>query len=116
VHPLPCKLINPTVLPYLTGGYSRAYYSHLDFNFANAGGGFSGIESSSFTSNGWFIGRGLETNIYSKWFLKGEFRCASYGEQSVAIKGNVASIAIQNVKMSFNSVVPTFRATLLYKL
>lgn len=110
------KLISPTILPYLAGGYSRAYFDNMNYNLAIAGGGFSGLSSPSFTTSGWFLGAGLEVNLFCNWFLKGEYRYANYNSKSVAINGTVAGIPLTaNTQLPFHPTVQTFQAVVTYK-
>ena len=109
-------LINPTVLPYLIGAYSQARYSNVNLNFANAGGVFSGLTTPAFISNGWFLGGGMEAKLNAHFSLRGEYRWASYGTQTLPFNGAVAGVAIGgSATQPFNSTIQTFRAVVAYK-
>jgi outer membrane immunogenic protein len=93
-------LVTPRFLTYFDGGFTEARFSGVNYNFAIAGGGPTGLSLSSQTYNGWFIGSGFEYAF--NWlpinglFLKTEFRYSQYGGngQSVPISGSLVGIGI----------------------
>ncbi len=108
------KLISPTVLPYLTAGFSRAYFDHVNFNFALAGNPSLGLYTSAFTANGYFLGAGIEAIVYKNWSLKGEYRYASYDRENLGIQGS--PILVGTAKMPTQPTTQTFIASINYKI
>lgn len=105
-------LINPTILPYLTAGASRAYFNRVNYNIAIPKEPFSGVTSPALTSDGYFLGAGLEAKLSSNWSLKGEYRYASYIRQSVALKFPLVPVG---ASLRFKPTIQTFEAVLVYK-
>lgn len=84
-------LIAPRVLTYFDGGWTQAHFDPVNYNFAIAGGGPSGISLAAQTYNGWFIGGGFEYALdwlpISGLFLKTEYRYAQYSAAVVPLSG-----------------------------
>src|SRR3984885_7009875 len=82
-------LVTPRFLTYFDGGFTQARFDGLNYNFAFAGGGASGLSLAAQTSNGWFIGSGFEYAFdwlpISGLFLKTEFRYSQYGGNGVNV-------------------------------
>ena len=61
----------------------------MNYNFAFAGGGPSGLSLAAQTYNGWFIGSGFEYAFtwlpINGLFLKTEFRYSQYGGNGVSV-------------------------------
>ena len=108
-------LINPTLLPYLTAGYSQAHFDKSNLDILIPGTPFSGISTPSFTTNGWLIGAGLEAKINSNWSLRGEYRYNNYATQNLSLNSSVNYINLVGVTAPFNPVLQTFRALVVYK-
>jgi hypothetical protein len=53
-------LVTPRFLTYFDGGFTQARFDGVNYNFAFAGGGPSGLSLAAQTYNGWFIGSGFE--------------------------------------------------------
>ena len=53
-------LVTPRFLTYFDGGFTQARFDGVNYNFAIAGGGPSGLSLAAQTYNGWFIGSGFE--------------------------------------------------------
>jgi len=71
----------------------------VNYNFAFAGGGPSGLSLAAQTYNGWFIGSGFEYAFnwlpFPGLFLKTEYRYSQYGGNngvSVPLTGSVVGI------------------------
>jgi len=79
-------LVTPRVLTYFDGGYTQAHFDQVNYNYALAGGGFSGVSLAAHTYNGWFIGSGFEYAFdwlpVSGLFLKTEYRYSEYGSSN----------------------------------
>ena len=100
-------LITPRLLTYFDGGYTQARFDGVNYNFAIAGGGPSGVSLATQTYNGWFIGSGFEYAFnwlpISGLFLKTEYRYSQYGGNngvSVPITGSVAGIPATGVALN----------------
>ena len=53
-------LVTPRFLTYFDGGFTQARFDGVNYNFAFAGGGPSGLSLAAQTYNGWFIGSGFD--------------------------------------------------------
>lgn len=107
------RLISHGTLPYVTGGYSQAYFSKSNLNIATAAEPASGAHTPSFTSNGWFVGGGLESEINEYWSLRGEYRFARYNQQSIHLNGIPA---LTTARLAIKPIVQTFVAAVIYKI
>ena len=91
-------LVTPRFLTYFDGGFTQARFDGVNYNFAFAGGGPSGLSLAAQTYNGWFIGSGFEYAFtwlpINGLFLKTEFRYSQYGGDgvSVPLTGGVGGI------------------------
>jgi len=76
-------LVTPRFLTYFDGGFTQARFDGVNYNFAFAGGGPSGLSLAAQTYNGWFIGSGFEYAFtwlpINGLFLKTEYRYSEYG-------------------------------------
>jgi outer membrane immunogenic protein len=48
--------------------------------------------TSSTTKTGWTIGGGIETMLWSNWFVRGEYRYADFGTDSFALTRTVPPV------------------------
>jgi outer membrane immunogenic protein len=82
-------LVTPRFLTYFDGGFTQARFDGVNYNFAFAGGGPSGVSLAAQTYNGWFIGSGFEYAFtwlpINGLFLKTEFRYSQYGGNGVNV-------------------------------
>jgi outer membrane immunogenic protein len=109
-------LVAPNVLSYVNGGYSGARFSGATL-LTVAGAPFS--TTSSFTRNGWFVGGGVENSLNffgitsPGWFMKTEYRVASYGRATVGetLIGGAAPFA----NLTFKPVEQTVSTSLVYR-
>ena len=82
-------LVTPRFLTYFDGGFTQARFNGVNYNFAFAGGGPSGVSLASQNYNGWFLGSGFEYAF--DWlpipglFLKTEYRYSQYGGNGVNV-------------------------------
>ncbi len=70
-------LVTPTVLAYVSGGYTEARFGRADLFF----GGIPPTTVSHIpatTYSGWFLGSGTEFMLSSGWFVRSEYRYARY--------------------------------------
>jgi len=52
--------VTPRFLTFVDGGFTQARFDGVNYNFAFAGGGPTGVSLAGQTYNGWFIGSGFE--------------------------------------------------------
>ena len=100
-------LVSPRFLTYFDGGFTQARFDGVNYNFAIAGGGPTGVSLAAQNYNGWFIGSGFEYAFdwlpISGLFLKTEFRYSQYGGNngvSVPISGAVAGFPVTGVALN----------------
>jgi outer membrane immunogenic protein len=99
-------LIAPRILTFFDGGWTQAHFDGVNYNFAYAGGGASGLSLAAQTYNGWFIGSGFEYSF--DWlpihglFLKTEYRYAQYGGNgvNVPITGTVLGFPVTGATLN----------------
>lgn len=73
-------LLTPATLAYVLGGYS---WQHINVDFPGAPAGVN-LDSDR---DGYVLGLGLETAVSANWTLKGEYRFADYGRDSLVAFG-----------------------------
>jgi outer membrane immunogenic protein len=86
-------LIVPSVLGYISGGYSQARFDGVTFApFGVAGVPVTFLTMDAQTYDGWFIGSGYEyaLDFLPGLFWKTEYRYATYGGKQVPLRLNVA--------------------------
>ena len=89
-------LFSPRLLSYVSGGYTRASFS--DVNYVNAifpaFGAPTGLQLPSRSHSGWFFGGGVEYAL--GWlpglFWKNEYRFADYSTRTDAVLCNTAAL------------------------
>jgi outer membrane immunogenic protein len=99
-------LVTPRLLSYLDGGFTRARFDTVNYDFAIAAGGASGIGLASQAYDGWFIGSGVEYAFdwlpFPGLFLKTEYRYSRYASPNggVPLMGFplLASVALNSQK------------------
>jgi outer membrane immunogenic protein len=115
-------LVTPDVLSYVNGGFSSAGFSSGTMVFFPAAtslppaGTNSGFVTPAFTTNGWFLGGGVEAALGRGWFWRNEYRYASYGNRTVAdinVSSGNPNPALNNI--NFKPSVQTFTTQLAYK-
>jgi len=103
-------LFNPDTLGYVNGGWSRASFSGT--TMVNTGTGVSpGFVTPSFKPSGWFIGAGMETKFAPGWFLRGEYRYASYSGTTVPDSNG----ALTTTSITFKPTVQTGTIQVAYR-
>jgi len=100
-------LVTPRFLTYFDGGFTQARCDGVNYYFAIAGGGPTGVSLAAQTYNGWFIGRGFEYAFdwlgLSGLFFKSEYRYSQYGGNngtSVPITGTVGGLPVTGVALN----------------
>ena len=110
-------LIVPQLLTYYSGGYTSAQFDlgQQTRQFPPVGT-FSGVTLPNQDFSGYFLGSGLEYMIFPGWFVKTEYRYASYSSKTVAgIIVPPAAPALTSINMTLKPQVQTVRTELVYK-
>lgn len=107
-------LITPSLLTYVSGGYTQGHWKSTDMRFF----GFAPVTSTlpGDTKGGWFIGTGDEyaLNFLPGLFWKTEYRYSEFDRSNVGIlfqPGNVASGISETARVREHSV----RSELVYR-
>ncbi len=108
-------LITPSLLTYVSGGYTQAHWKSTDLRFF----GFAPVASTlpGDTKGGWFIGTGDEyalTGFLPGLFWKTEYRYSEFDRSNVGIlaqPGNIATGFSETQKVREHSV----RSELVYR-
>ncbi|MBX9776940.1 MAG: outer membrane beta-barrel protein [Xanthobacteraceae bacterium] len=104
-------LVLPTVLTYVNGGFTQARFSGVtlfDFGFPTNP---TGDSLPAQTYSGWFVGGGVETPLWSGFFVKTEYRYADYRTRTLLVVNDDARIAPDRI----HPTVQTVRTDLVYK-
>jgi outer membrane immunogenic protein len=123
-------LMTPSVLTYLSGGYTEARFSGINVNnlqspainaFFGARGNTNLITPASIY-HGWFLGGGIEAPLTflpgPGWFVRSEYRYASYRGATLPIIDTTfgpSSAGGTPTDMIFKPVVQTVRSEIVYK-
>jgi len=101
------------LLAFVSGGYTQARFSDVDFVFANTGGA-TAFSIGKHTYSGWFIGSGYEYGI--GWlpglFWKTEYRFADYGSERVDVRN---AGVLNGQAIDFDKRVQTVRSELVWR-
>jgi outer membrane immunogenic protein len=114
-------LVTPRFLTYFDGGYTQARFDGVNYNFAIAGGGPSGVSLAAQTYNGWFIGSGFEYAFdwlpISGLFLKTEFRYSQYGGNgtNVPLTGSVLGIPVTGAALNSQKATEFISTELVWR-
>lgn len=100
-------LVTPQTLSYMNGGYTSARFSGT--TMVNGFNGTPrGITTPAFTTNGWFLGGGVETSVAPNWFWRTEYRYAYYGNKVIPESPNFFDF-------NFRPTVQTVTSQIVYK-
>jgi len=115
-------LVTPRFLTYFDGGFTQARFDGVNYNFAFAGGGPSGVSLAAQTYNGWFIGSGFEYAFtwlpINGLFLKTEFRYSQYGGNdgvNVPLSGSVAGFPPTGAVLNSQKATEFISTELVYR-
>jgi outer membrane immunogenic protein len=115
-------LVTPRFLTFVDGGFTQARFDGLNYNFAFAGGGPSGLSLAAQTYDGWFIGTGFEYAFtwlpINGLFLKTEFRYSQYGGNngvSVPLTGSVGGIPVTGAALNSQKATEFVSTELVYR-
>jgi outer membrane immunogenic protein len=75
---------------------------------------FFGLTTPAFTTDGWFIGGGVDAALGSGWFWRNEYRSARYDSQTVTDTSADPAALIRN-NINFKPTVQTVTTQLIYK-
>jgi outer membrane immunogenic protein len=109
-------LVAPNVLSYVNGGYAGARFSGATL-LTTAGVPIT--TTPSFTRSGWFVGGGVENSLNffgitsPGWFMKTEYRAASYGRATLA--ESFIGGAPTGFNVSFRPIEQTVSTSLVYR-
>jgi len=111
-------LVGPKTLSYFNGGYTGARFSGSDL-VSSISGASVGLSTQAFTTNGWFLGGGVEVALFPSWFWRTEYRYSYYSSRDLpeltaggfavntfTFKPTVQSVTTQLV-YKFNGGLPT---------
>ncbi len=110
-------LVTPTVLTYLSGGYTQAHFDQIDLFEFTLPSISLGTNIAAHTYNGWFLGSGFDYAISilpSGFFLRSEYRYSTYEAADLPILVNATGLTSG---LGFNSkkFVQTVRSELVYR-
>ena len=112
-------LVAPNVLSYVNGGYTGADWSGATIVSSFTGAPF-GAHTNSFSTQGWFLGGGVENNLdifgitAPGWFMKTEYRGAYYQNKDSAWL-NDGTNTVVGISSSFKPFVQTISTSLVYR-
>jgi outer membrane immunogenic protein len=112
-------LIAPNVLSYVNGGYTGADWSGSTIVNQNTGVTV-GAHTNSFTTQGWFLGGGVENNLdifgvtAPGWFMKTEYRGAYYSNKNSDWLNDVTNTQF-GLSTTFKPFVQTISTSLVYR-
>jgi outer membrane immunogenic protein len=108
-------LITPSILTYVSGGYTEARFSGADLFYPTLPPTAANLGVPAHTYSGWFLGGGYEYNL--SWlpglFWRTEYRLAEYGRGSRALL-EVGSPA-QGFSVDSKPFVQTIRSELVWR-
>jgi outer membrane immunogenic protein len=115
-------IVTPQLLTYFDGGWTQARFNGVNYNFAFAGGGPSGLSLAAQTYNGWFIGSGFEYSFswlpFPGLFLKTEYRYSSYGGNNgvtVPLTGGVGGIPVTGAALNSQKTTQLISTELVWR-
>ena len=78
-----------------------------------SGAARAGSNTPAFTTNGWFVGGGMEYAIAPGWFWRNEYRYSRFDTASFLTNTNIPAF-FGNI-INFSPVVQTITTQLIYK-
>lgn len=101
-------LVTPQTMSYVNGGFTSARFS--DTTLVNQFNGTpNGFTTPAFTTNGWFLGGGVETSVAPGWFWRTEYRYAYYNNNVLTKAPSTA------FSFNFKPTVQTVTSQIVYK-
>jgi outer membrane immunogenic protein len=105
-------LVSPSTLLYVTGGYTEARFSGVNLMFSFLPATPCCFQNGA-TFSGGFAGVGAETQLWSNWFGRLEYRYADYRSQRLQVFNQDGTPYVNQARME--PTVQTIRAALTYK-
>jgi outer membrane immunogenic protein len=109
-------LITPTVLTYISGGFTEARFSGVDLALLTVPPDFVDERINRHTYSGWFLGSGFEYNL--GWipglFWRTEYRFASYDKDNLLIVTSPSG-APTDRSVDSEKFVQTIRSELVWR-
>jgi outer membrane immunogenic protein len=112
-------LVAPNVLSYVNGGYTGSNWSGATI-VSGLTGAPVGAHTNSFSTQGWFLGGGVENNLdifgitAPGWFVKTEYRGAYYSSKNSDWL-NDGTNTLFGVSSTFKPFVQTISTSLVYR-
>jgi outer membrane immunogenic protein len=109
-------LVAPNVLSYVNAGYTGSDWGGTTLTSLGVP---AGAHTDKFSTQGWFIGGGVENNLdifgisAPGWFMKTEYRAAYYDNKNVNIALDGVNTSVGSV--SFKPLVETVSTSLVYR-
>ena len=75
-------LVSPQVLTYTSAGFTQARFGGTQMQNTHEGV-YAGYYTPGFTTDGWFLGGGVEAQFAPGWFWRAEYRYAEYGAHEI---------------------------------
>jgi len=108
-------LIMPSILTYVSGGYTEARFSGADLFFPTVPPVNSGLSVAARTFSGWFVGSGYEYNL--NWlpglFWRTEYRLAEYERGGRALLQG--GVPLPGYSVDSKPFVQTIRSELVWR-
>jgi outer membrane immunogenic protein len=112
-------LVAPMVYSYVNAGYTGSDWGGTSV-VSQFSGAPAGFHTGSFSTQGWFVGGGVENNLdifglaAPGWFMKTEYRAAYYDNKNVNILVD-GSNAQTGFDANFKPLVQTVSTSLVYR-
>jgi outer membrane immunogenic protein len=109
-------LITPTILTYISGGFTEARFSGLDLRDFDNPTVPAGLRLDRHTYSGWFLGSGFEYNLgfFPGLFWRTEYRFASYDKDNILILSSPGG-ARTDFSVDSEKFVQTIRSELVWR-
>ena len=107
------------VFSYVNAGYTGSEWDGSTLTSAVSGGP-AGFHTNGFSTQGWFVGGGVENNLdifgisAPGWFMKTEYRAAYYDNKNLNILVDGANTPT-GVDINFKPLVQTVSTSLVYR-
>jgi outer membrane immunogenic protein len=108
-------LLTPTILTYVSGGFTEARFSRVDLFFPNVPPVSADLSVPRHTYSGWFLGSGFEYNLgfLPGLFWRTEYRLAQYDQDSINLVDSVGASTLFSADSE--KFVQTIRSELVWR-
>lgn len=103
-------LITPDLLVYGKAGFTETHFTGTGMQDTGTGQYF-GASTPGFTTNGWFVGGGMESMFAPGWFWRTEYRVADYAARDIT---DVSPTRVED-SIRFRPIVQTVTSGVVYK-